>query len=185
MPTLRILGRALAGLSACALIAGTAHADPVAFGPNDVQTLFFIAKSNNRDRVDYGMRLDATCHPVGSDPVFPYWRDLEQSPASVHTLGTMARLAYGVSSQHVEKKTDASTEHKVALKQVDRPIWVTASKAEGGRCKVVARTKIGSVDRAELVSIYVKLAGPMSVEYVEVKGKNPTTGEPLVERIKN
>jgi len=166
------------------LLAGTAHADAVTFGPNDVSTLFYIAKSNNRDRVDYGIRLDATCRPTTADAVFPYWRDLEKSPASVHTMGTFAMMAYGLAGQRIERKPDNTVEQRVVLKQVDRPIWVTASKADDGHCKAGARTKIGAVDRAELISIYVKLAGPLSVDYVEVKGRNPSTGETVVERIK-
>jgi hypothetical protein len=177
--------RAFSGLCALALIAGSAHADPVTFGPKDVPTLFYIAKSNNRDRVDYGIRLDASCRPASADAVFPYWRELEKNPVSVHTMGTFAMFAYGVAAQRLERKTDTSAEEKLVLKQVDRPIWVTTSKAEDGRCKVVARTKIGAIERAELLSIYVKLAGPISVDYVDVKGRNPATGEMLSERIKH
>ena len=166
------------------LIAVTARADTMVFGPNDVPTLFYISKSNNRDRVDYGIRLDASCRPLGADAVFPYWRDLEQGPANVHALGTMARLAYGVAKQRPERRADGSVEHLLTLKQVERPILVTISKADG-HCKALARTKIAGVERAELVSIYVKLAGPLSVDYVEVKGKDPSTGAALLERIKH
>lgn len=35
-------------------------------GANDVQTTFFIAKSDDRNRVDYGMRLDTNRAPVGA-----------------------------------------------------------------------------------------------------------------------
>jgi hypothetical protein len=37
---------------------------------------------------------------------------------------------------------------------------------------------------AELSSIYLKLAGPMSVEYIIIKGRDPTTGNPIEEKIK-
>jgi len=157
----------------------------VAFGTNDVPTLFYISKSSNRDRVDYGIRLDASCRPAPPEAVFPYWRDLEKNPVIVHTMGTFAMMAYGVALQRLERKADTSAEQRLVLKQVDRPIWVTTSKAEDGRCKAVARTKIGAVDRAELLSIYVKLAGPLSVDYIDVKGRNPATGEMLSERIKH
>ena len=61
---------------------------------------------------------------------------------------------------------------------------MTTSKSEDGHCKAVVRTKIGAVEHAELFSIYVKLGGVLSVDYVEVKGRNPTTGEMITERIK-
>jgi Domain of unknown function (DUF4833) len=177
--------RALSWLCALPLIAGTAHADPVAFGPTDVPTVFYIAKSNNRDRVDYGTRLDEGCHPASTDATFPYWRDLERSPASVHTMSMFARMAYGFSAQHIEHQADGAIVQRLVLKQMSRPIWVTTAKTEDGHCKAIAWTKIAGVDRAELVSIYVKLAGPLSVEYVDVKGRNRATGELLAERIKH
>ena len=178
------LSRAFSGFCALALTAGSAHADPVVFGPRDVPTLFYISKSDNRDRVDYGIRLDASCRPTSADAVFPYWRDLERTPVSVHTMGTFAAMAYGVASQRLEHKTESSVEEKIVLKQVDRPIWVTTSKSDDGHCKAVVRTKIGAVERAELTSIYVKLGGLLSVEYVDVQGRNPATGETISERIK-
>jgi hypothetical protein len=44
--------------------------------------------------------------------------------------------------------------------------------------------KIASVDYAELVSVFVKLSGPLSVEYLDVKGKNLKTGLPIHERLR-
>ena len=159
----------------------------MSFGPNDIATLFYIAKSNNRDRVDYGIRLDTHCRPARAEAVFPYWRELEKNPVDVHTLGTFATMAYGVAAQRLERKTDQFADVQLLLKQVDRPIWVTTTTGENGQCKALVRTKIKGVQFAELESIYVKLGGgPFSVvDYVDVKGRNPATGEKLVERIKN
>jgi len=42
----------------------SAHADPH-FGPHDVATVFYVSKSENRNRVDYGLHLDADCHAQG------------------------------------------------------------------------------------------------------------------------
>jgi hypothetical protein len=175
----------VSALCALALVAGTAYADPIAFGPTDVPTVFYIAKSNNRDRVDYGLRLDASCHPTASDATFPYWRDLEKEPVSVHTMGMLAKMAYGFAAQKTEHQPDGAVVQRLVLKQMDRPIWVTTAKGEDGHCKAVAWTKIGGVERAELISIYVKLAGALSVDYIDVKGRNRTTGEVLTEHIKH
>src|SRR5205814_1024443 len=110
---------------------------------------------------------------------------LEQTPANVHTLGTMAAMAYGVAAQRLDRVADAYADQKLILKQLDRPIWVTTSKGENGGCKALVRTRIGAVEFAELMSIYVKLGGLFSVDYVDVKGRNPATGEIFVERIKH
>ena len=65
-----------------------------------------------------------------------------------------------------------------------RPISITTHKEADGHCTAVAHTRISGVDNAELVSVYAKLAGAMSVEYIDVKGKDPQTGAEIVERIR-
>lgn len=162
-----------------------ADADETMFGPHDIETLFYIAKSNNRDRVDYGMRLDAACRPASADAVFPYWRNLEHRPVTTHSLGIFARMAYGVSIQETARTTSMGADHGLRLKQVDRPIWVTTSRAADGHCSALVRSKIAGVENAELISIYVKLSGPFSVEYVDIKGRNLATRQPLLEHLKH
>lgn len=171
----------------CSLVlasSATAADDDTTFGPHDIETLFYIAKSNNRDRVDYGMRLDATCRPASADAVFPYWRNLEHKPVTTHALGFFARMAYGVSAQETARSTPTGADHGIRLKQVDRVIWVTTLRGSDGRCSALVRSKIAGVENAELLSIYVKLAGPISVDYVNIKGRNLATGQPLLEHLK-
>jgi hypothetical protein len=163
--------------------AESAHAEDVGFGPHDITTLFYISKSDNRNRVDYGMRLDAQCGPASKDAVFPYWRDFEGPPSHPHTLGMWAKMAYGVSEQGTGRKTPTGSDHAIILKQVDRQIWITTSLAPDGHCTAVVRTTIAGVKLAELHSIAVRLSGPISVSYVDIKGKNLETGQPLTERI--
>jgi hypothetical protein len=71
----------------------------VRFGANDLPTLFFIAKSDDRNRVDYGMRLDSRCAPYGDEPVFPYWREFEPPPpVRTRSMGSVvpSAMAMGV-----------------------------------------------------------------------------------------
>ena len=37
---------------------------------------------------------------------------------------------------------------------------------------------------AELLSIFVKLGGPLSVDYIDIKGRDLSTGKPVSERLK-
>jgi hypothetical protein len=55
-------------------------------------TLFFISKSDDENRVDYGMRLDSKCAPYGDESVFPYWREFEPLPP-VRTSGRARRAS--------------------------------------------------------------------------------------------
>ena len=154
------------------------------FGPNDVPTVFFISKSDDRNRVDYGLRLNDDCLPVGDQPLFPYWRELENAPPErTHPLKFIEHFAYGVAQQRLLRRTPAGAEIEVKLKPLDRAITITAERGADGRCRAVARTIIGGVANIELVSAYVQLLRPMSVEYVEIHGRHPMTGQPVEERL--
>ena len=174
-------------LAAAALttLTGSARASEVHFGANDIQTLFFIAKSDDRNRVDYAIRLDAHCAPYGDEPVFPYWREFEPPPpVRTKPLGALAKMGYGISTQKVVRRTEAGGETTMKLKQVGRAISITTSRGANGRCAAVVRMKIADVPAAELFSIFVKLAGPLSVSYIDVKGRNSATAKPVEERLK-
>ncbi len=177
---------AVLALAAGSSASHLAWASATTFGPHDIQTLFYIAKSNGPDRVDYGMRLDENCGPAKRDAVFPYWREFDHGQsARVHSLGFMASMAYGVSEQQMVHRRPDGSDYQIRLKQVDRPIWVTTWKNSDGSCTALARSPISGVRYAELLSIYVQLSGPISVSYVDVKGKNLDTGKALVERIQH
>ncbi|HEX7670848.1 MAG TPA: DUF4833 domain-containing protein [Polyangiaceae bacterium] len=178
---MRAVSVALALLSA----ARTVLASDPSFGPHDIETLFSIAKSNDRNRVDYAMRLDANCAPAGEDPVFPYWREFERSPpVRTKSMGAFSKMGYGVSAQRTLQRTNAGSEYAIRLKQVDRLLFITTTKDEGGRCSSLVRMKIANVEYASLRSIYVKLSGPLSVAYIDIKGQNLATGQLLEERLR-
>lgn len=179
----------LLGLS---LVAGTltgaprsARAREPRFGANDLETLFFISKSDDRNRVDYGMRLDDHCAPVGDEPVFPYWREFEPPPpVRTKPMGAFSKLGYGISTQRVLRRAETGGEHALKLKQVDRVIYITTTKNANGHCSALVRTKIAGVEYAELTSVYIKLSGPLSVSYIDIKGKDLTTGRHIEERLR-
>ena len=169
---------------ALALVAPGASAAYPSFGPNDVQTVFFINKSDDKNRVDYWIRLDDRCAPTVDDAVVPYWREFEKAPPVVtHSIGMLDKMAYGIAVQRVVRRDPEGGDHFMRLKQVGRPIGIATRRGNNGRCVATARTTVAGVT-AELTSIYVKLNGPLSVEYVDIKGKNMRTGKPVVERLK-
>lgn len=168
-----------------ALSSPASAAGGVPFGPSDIPTVFFISKSDDRNRVDYGMRLTAACAPVSDDAVFPYWREFEGAPpVRTFLLGAFAHLGYGISEQRLVRGGKPDAAYLVRLKQFrQRPVWITTSRDGGGRCRARARVAIGAVKLAELSSIYVKLSGPLSVDYIVVKGRDPATGKEIEEKI--
>lgn len=164
--------------------AATAHADEPAFSGNDVPTVFFFSKSDDKNRVDYGLKLDDKCLPVGDEPLFPYWREFEGGldGKRTHTLKFFEYAAYGVADQKVDRAEGRAT-LKVQLKAFPREITITTEKTSEGKCAVVPRSVIAASPNIELVSAFIKLKSGWSVEYVEVKGRDPKTGKNLAERL--
>ncbi|HEY3255086.1 MAG TPA: DUF4833 domain-containing protein, partial [Polyangiaceae bacterium] len=132
--------------------------------------------------VDYGIRLDASCSAASDEAVVPYWREFEPPPVHTKELGMFARMGYGIAAQRAVKRGPTGGDYALRLKQVGRPIGIATRRGDGGRCIATARTTIAGIN-AELSSIYVKLRGPLSVEYIEIKGRDFTTGKALIERI--
>lgn len=161
------------------------RAEELHFGVHDIPTTFFISKSDDHNRVDYGMRLGSHCDVANNDAVFPYWREFERSPpVRTHALGAFEYFAYGLSEQRALHHSDNGGQYLVRLKQFGkRPIWIDTKREADGHCSALARCMIAGVKFAQLLSIYVKLSGPMSVSYVVVKGKNLETGQLLEERL--
>lgn len=174
------LANAIATLAA--VTASSAFANDPDFGPHDVATVFFFSKSDDKNRVDYGLRLDAACMPVGEEPLFPYWREFESEPPGLktHSLKFFEYAAYGISEQRI-KKVEGRAEITVKLKAFPREIVITTEKGPDGKCVVTPRSVIAATPNVELVSAFIKLKSGWSVEYVEVKGR--VNGKGLSERL--
>ena len=99
-------------------------------------------------------------------------------------MGAFSKIGYGISAQRTLRRTAAGGEHAIRLKQVDRLLFITTTKGADGRCVALVRTKIADIEYAELRSIYVKLAGPLSVAYIDIKGKDLATGKSIEERLR-
>ena len=155
-----------------------------AFGPHDIATLFFISKSDDRNRVDYGMRLDADCMPREKEAVFPYWREFENSPpVRTHPLSLLEYYPYGIATQRSLGRSARGGEYHLRLKRIHRDLYVTTTKEADGRCTATVRTTIAGQDQSELLSAYVKLRRALSVEYVDIHGRAASGGQPIEERI--
>ena len=176
----------LGGLAFAAVLtpAAPARASEITFGSHDIQTTFFISKSDDRNRVDYAMRLDANCAPYGEEAVFGYWRVFEGSPpVRTKELSLMDKIPYGISEQRALSRTTTGGEYSLRLKQFDRPIVITTKKEANGSCSAITRTAING-SQAQLISVFAKLAGFASVDYIDVIGKNLQSGDAMSERIK-
>src|SRR5690606_5583750 len=78
-------------------------AKTVPFGPKDVRSVAYVAKSENKNEVHYAVALDDRCMPAGPAPVFGYWRNRERGLPPEEPLLSREQRAYGIASQSVEK----------------------------------------------------------------------------------
>jgi hypothetical protein len=158
------------------LVTSVGVVDAVDTRPSD---LFVIERNKNRNLVQYTLRLDANCNPVGDAPVEAYWRMLEVGPDATESVGWLERRAYGVASQ--EQQTDGWNVRLRALPS--RLVKVQARRSEDG-CTVEASTSIGG-GPAILQRIQVFATEPAlipQVLYIEIQGRAPD-GTPVSERV--
>lgn len=167
-------------LAVVALMASAASATPT-IGAHDVPTLFYVGKSDDRNRVDYGVRLDAECFPVGDAPVYAYWRRFEPGAPELGDLNSLDRTAYGIARQSVRVREPNGSWIELRVRALpSRRLLVLVQRA-GDRCVGSVQTTIAAED-AVLTRVFVDLAGPMRVREVEIHGEVRGTGAEIVER---
>ncbi len=163
-------------------VAVTAHADERRFRANDIRTLFAIAKNTNRNEVQYGVKLDDECQPVGNEPVYAYWRDFEKGPEVTDDLSAIERSLYGVREQRVLARAPGESKILMSLKATpQRGIAIFVRKRDG-KCVSESIATINGAP-ARLERIFVHVAGLMSVDWVELRGQ--LNGQPAIERVKH
>ncbi len=177
---------ALAMAGAVVSRASEAKAELPRIEPFDVPTVFYISKSDDGSRVDYGLHLDERCAPRNDDAIYLYWHEFDNHPPTMHTLGTFEYIPYGVVEQRAIRKGPVGGEYMVRLRQfANNPIGITTQKGPDGKCTAVARAIIhGKV--AQLLYVFAQLQKSFpwpTVQYVDVHGRDFGTGQDVVERI--
>lgn len=152
------------------------------FGAHDVHSVFHVAKSENRNQVHYGIRLDASCRPLGERPVFAYWRRLRSGNVVLGPLDRWGNMFYGPSDEQTVSVGKGSSSVSLYIKALKRVrIRVAIEKAERG-CRAAAFTTIADVP-AKLSHAYIQLGLiKLSVRYVDVVGFRVPGGARVAER---
>ena len=137
--------------------------------PGALFPIFTIAKSENKNQVQYVIRLDEHCVPVGPAPVSAYWRMLEQGPTRTAPLLSRELRPYGLASQAVEARGGSGGQVRAVLNALpSRPVTVVTSRASDGNCGAAATTSIAGAP-AHLFNVYVKLKWD-GVDYLLLRG---------------
>jgi hypothetical protein len=175
----------LLGLGAVLLAGAPAWADEyVHFGPHDVQTVFAIGKSDDGNQVQYGLRLDEQCKPVGKEPVVGYWRTYDLGPTSpLLPFSWMDKLAYAIDRQAVFPRGPEGPAAEMTIRTASkRLIELFVTPGPDGTCRGEARTPLRGRP-AVLKLIYVKLTG-IFIDWVELRGVALDDGQEVKERVR-
>lgn len=166
-------------------LAGAALAD-VSFGPHDVATVFFISKSDDRNRVDYGIHLDASCLPASGSPMVVYWREFEDGRDGrvTHGLNLFEGPVYGVGTQRVtETRADGVTMQIDIRALSSRRLEVRTGPEGDLGCRAEAILAIGGV-RAVLEHVHLTLGdSPGSLRSADIVGHAVDGGRRVVEHV--
>jgi hypothetical protein len=155
---------------------------PVELPLASVQSIFHIAKSENKNQVHYAVKVDGACKPVGARPIYGYWRELERGPKVTSPLLDHEQRAYGLNEPRSITQLASSTEIRISLRGFpERPLVVQVFRA-ANRC--VARTAVSINGRAALLqSIYIDLGFLFSINYAMVRGVRIQDGQAVQEKL--
>ncbi len=135
-----------------------------------VVPVFTISKSSNRNLVQYVVRVDAQCSPVGASPIFAYWKMLETGPGATAPLLEREVPAYGLASERVLPAGNGAGQVRIALKALpDRTMLVETTRKPGGGCLALATTTVAGAP-AHLFDVYVRLTWISEVDYLLLEG---------------
>jgi uncharacterized protein DUF4833 len=151
----------VARLAPLALVALGSYAGPASAGPEppggSQVPVFTIAKSENKNQVQYVVRLDDHCAPVGPAPVSAYWRMLERGPNQSAPILAREVRAYGLVSQERLAADATGGQVRVVLKALPgRPITIASSRGPDGTCRALATVSIAGTP-VHLFNVYAHL----------------------------
>lgn len=150
-------------------------------GAHDVQTLFFVSKSDDRNRVDYGIHLDESCMPVGRTPVFAYWRRFEPGDAPLGSLNTLDEQIYGIRHQAVRTTAPNGSWVEMRINGLpDERILVLIQRMPDG-CRARAHATL-SGRPVYLQRVHAELATLVGIDHLQLHGVDRRTGAAVTER---
>lgn len=159
-------------LAVCATLGAAGSAGALAvpgLAAGDVVSVFRVTKSENRNEVHYGLRVDRACTPRSETPLAAYWRMLERGPSAVESLAAHEARAYGIGPQQ-RVRAGERIELRTTLSAVPTRALRIVAVAQAGGCSAGAFTQIGAASLAQLDVIHVVTAGFGMIDHLELVG---------------
>jgi hypothetical protein len=155
-------------LAVTALVSSMVQAGSVSFGPHDVNALFSISKSENKNEVVYAVHLDEHCAPLGDAPVFAYWRMREKGAGVLERLLPHEEPAYGIAHQRVIARGSDGGSLDIALHAIPNRHILVQTQRQDTTCRAWSKLPIAGED-AYLYNVHVRLK-PFGVDHLVLSG---------------
>jgi hypothetical protein len=163
-------------LALCCALGFSAVADEMPMRALD--SVIFLTKNTNHNQVHYGVHVDEQCRPLEDEPVYAYWRMLEEGPDGRAELSFWEEPGYGVRQpKHIERSPEEAggDSLELVIRGVpERVIQLKTTITEEG-CVARAFTSINGND-ALLDRIDIHVSGWATVHKVEIHGVSATDG---------
>jgi hypothetical protein len=145
--------------------------------------LFTVSKSENRNQVQYVVRVDEHCVPLTDTPIWAYWRMIELGPTRTEPLLGREHPAYGLEGQRVLERGAEGGRMRLALRAIpSRPIEVEARRSPAGTCVATCTMLILGVP-AHLFGVYARLKWPVGLDYLIIHGWSLDGTHVVTERV--
>ena len=162
----------------CCALAFAAAADELP--KHDLDSVIFLTKNTNKNQVHYGVRVDEHCRPLEDEPVYAYWRNLEEGPDERSGLMFWEEPGYGLVQPKQVERSEKSGSLQLVIRGVpEHTIKLDTFTTEEG-CAARAFTHING-SNAVLERIDINVSGWATVNKIEIFGVSASDGQMVSE----
>jgi hypothetical protein len=149
--------------------------------PSDKNMLFYIQKSFNTNAVVYTANIGADGKLNPKEPIKVFWRRYQEDGRIRALKYIEKKFAFGVNFKRIKGQENAYVFTLVSLKNMQ--LYVTQDKHGHAKVATIIDGKKAHLSKVFVTAEHVKLLP--KVFYVEIFGKELSTGKPLYQKIMN
>ena len=120
---------------------------------NNLNSVFLISKSDNRNQVHYGVKTNPDCSLKTSQPVYPYWI---LASGRVEGLERFEVPAFGIANQSVSANKVVIEINSLKTRKIPKAITIQSTRTANKGCQISAYTTING-NKTRLTQIHIDL----------------------------
>ncbi|NJM23761.1 MAG: DUF4833 domain-containing protein [Richelia sp. RM2_1_2] len=120
---------------------------------NNLNSIFFISKSDNRNQVHYGVKTNPDCSLKTSQPVKPYWI---LANGRIEDLETFEVPAFGIANQSVSANKVVIEINSLKARRINKAITIESTRTANKTCQISAYTTING-EKTQLTRVHIDL----------------------------